>query len=301
MAENHPDREKLENFARGELMIFEERRIEDHLRSGCPVCQRKIDDLLPTFELPLEIEEPAGAPWLVSDQEEASWQRIYARMEHRIAQMAREREAAPALVSELLRHPPKVRGDLARAERRFATVAVCEILIEKSFEEGFQDPATSVALSELAVRLASSLDPSRYGRSVVHDLQARAWGFLGNARRITWDLAGAEHALSLAHAILQEGSADPLEEAKILDLKASLLIDQGRFEKAADLLNAVIEIYRDLRDPHREGRALLSKGLVLGYAGLSEAAVETTREGLSRIDGALEPHLSLMGRHDLRW
>ena len=42
---------------------------------------------------------------------------------------------------------------------------------------------------------------------------------------------------------------DPLEEARILDFRASLLGDQGRFEQAAELLDVVIDIYDDLREP----------------------------------------------------
>ena len=42
----HPGRKDLERFSRGETAAAEERWIEDHLRSGCALCQREVDDLL---------------------------------------------------------------------------------------------------------------------------------------------------------------------------------------------------------------------------------------------------------------
>jgi tetratricopeptide (TPR) repeat protein len=136
---------------------------------------------------------------------------------------------------------------------------------------------------------------------VVQDLRARAWAHLGNARRIGSDLNGAEQALRRAEALLDEGSADPLEEARVLDFRVSLLSDQGWFEQAADLLDAVIAIYEDVQDQHRKGRALISQGLVLSYAGRPEQAVACLTEGLAAIDWAVEPRLALMARHNLAW
>ena len=119
---------------------------------------------------------------------------------------------------------------------------------------------------------------------MVQDLQARAWAYLGNARRIAFDLAGAEEALARAERLAESGSADPLEEARILDLRASLLSDQGHFEQAAELLDVVVDIYDDLREPHRKGRAMISKGVFLGYAGWPEEAIRQIRKGLGLAD-----------------
>ncbi|HEV3077797.1 MAG TPA: hypothetical protein VHB47_25495, partial [Thermoanaerobaculia bacterium] len=67
MAEYHPDREALECFARGESLAETERWILDHLRSGCAICQRTVDDLLPSPETlapstpPLQIRRPLAS------------------------------------------------------------------------------------------------------------------------------------------------------------------------------------------------------------------------------------------------
>ena len=285
----HPDRDTLESFSRGALSAEQAQWIEDHLRSGCPMCQRKVDELLWQLQ-----SSSAGA------QEEQIWGRLLVKLEHRMELIARERSVAPGLVGELLAALPGEREALLRSGR-FQTVAVCELLIERSFAEGFQDPAQARELAGLAVQVADRLDILLYGWSVVQDFRARAWAYLGNARRLGSDLKGAEEAISLAQYFSEEGSADPLEEARILDLKASLLADQGRLEEAAELLDVVIDIYEDIRDAHRQGRALLSKALFLSYAGQPEQSLEWISRGLELIRGEQEPRLVLMANHNIAW
>src|SRR6202035_3901596 len=213
----------------------------------------------------------------------------------------REREAAPRLLVELLAGSPAERQAAVRASSDFQTLALCDLLIDRSFDAGFADRAGAIELAELAIAVADRLDAATYGASVVQDLKARAWAYLGNARRINSDLAGCGEAIEIAERLVEEGSADPLEEARILDLKASLLSDQGRFEDAAELLDRVIDIYSDVNEPQRMGRAMISKGVVEGYAGRFEVAIAVIREGLSRIELEREPRLALIARHNLVW
>jgi tetratricopeptide (TPR) repeat protein len=292
MDAGHPDRNAFERFSRGEAAVAEERWIEDHLRSGCALCQRQVDDFL--------LRAFAPVPEETADQD-AAWDRLFATLGSRLAQAAAERRAAPSLLDELLGRPWEEWPVLFRLDRRLQTVAFCALLIEKSFEEGFRDPARSIGLAERGLLLAGLLDGERYGRSIVQDLQARAWAYLGNARRIAFDLAGAEEALALADRLVEGGSADPLEEARILDLRASLLSDQGHFEQAAELLDVVIDIYADLREPHRQGRAMISRGVFLGYSGWPEEAIREIRKGLGLVDWEREPRLVLISRHNLAW
>ena len=292
MNARHPDRNAFERFSRGGASAAEERWIEDHLRSGCAVCQGEVDEiLLRSFAPPSE--ETAG--------QDAAWDRLFADLGVRLARAAAERKEAPALLDELLSRPWEEWPVLFRLDRRLQTIAVCELLIEKSFEEGFRDAARAIGLADRGLLLAGLLEGERYGRAVVQDLQARAWAYLGNARRIAFDLAGAEEALARAERLAEGGSADPLEEARILDLRASLLSDQGHFEQAAELLDAVIDIYDDVHKPHRKGRAMVSKGHCLGYAGWHDEAIRQIRLGLGLVDWDREPRLVLMARHNLAW
>ncbi|HEV7504202.1 MAG TPA: tetratricopeptide repeat protein [Thermoanaerobaculia bacterium] len=293
----HPDRQTLERYSQAGASAAEERWIESHLRSGCRVCQREVDDLLSAMSSsPQDATAPDGV-------EESAFvqQGIFARLERRLAEVREERREAPPLVAELLGHAAPQRRLLVCQTGRFQTLAVCEMLIDACFEAGFRDAGEAVELAELSLLLTCQLDAGYYGASVVMDLRARAWAYLGNARRIAFDLAGAEEALLEAERQAEGGSADPLEEARIIDLRASLLGDQGRFEQAAELLDAAIDIYDDLREPHRKGRALISQGVLLGLAGGPEEAIRQLRKGLSLVDWEREPRLVLMARHNLAW
>jgi tetratricopeptide (TPR) repeat protein len=292
----HPDRETLAAYSRGELSVADGAHIERHLRSGCAICQPRVDELLLDIEQMLQEGAPFATPSV-----DAGWNRLFARLEFRMAQARLERAAAPALASELLRVTGAARDEALRSDPRFRTLSLCDHLLEQSFEQGFHGPARAIELAQTAVRLADLLDTGTYGSTVVQDVRARAWGHLGNARRVASDLAGADQALTIAESFLVEGSGDPLEEARLLDFKASLLSDRGWFEDAADLLEMVIDIYEEIRDFHRQGRALISKGVFLGYAGRPEEAVELIPRGLARIDREQEPRLALMARHNLAW
>ena len=301
MAEYHLDRTALEAFSRGSLPAAEALRVEEHLRSGCPDCQRRVDEILRAFAELSVREVPAVAGAAARSFRKVAGDQIFAGLDQRLLLVSLERGVAPSLAAELLAASPAQRAELLRTQSRFCSLPVCELFIEQSFAVGFEDSARAAELAELALLLADHLDAGYYGKAVVQDLRARAWAHLGNARRIGSDLNGAEQALRRAEALLDEGSADPLDEARVLDFKVSLLSDQGWFEQAADLLNAVISIYEDVQDQHRKGRALISQGLVLSYAGRPAQAVTCLTDGLAAIDWAAEPRLALMARHNLAW
>ncbi|MBV8201912.1 MAG: hypothetical protein JOZ15_14935 [Acidobacteria bacterium] len=420
MDEYHPDRDALECFARGEILAETERWILDHLRTGCPICQRTIDALLPclaalpalpaaaAFSLPdgrddlqplqgpdetdstslhlpgggfpglpgLPVEaasaatkamNPLANPFTRStpllrgpgvpaaaratgnagasqwspgstaarwpsrrkpqthaalafelagndaaetrrrdrqedrDVENEAWDRIFAKLEQRLVLVAAERRAAPRLLGELLARPPVEWSALVHGSRSFQSLAVCDMLLDRSFEAGGYDCSEASALAQLGILVADHLDTRHYGSAVVHDMKARAWAYLGNARRLGADFTGAEQALAFAEALSEDGSADPLEEARLLDLKALLLSDQGWFEEAAELLDTVIEIYEDVQDLHRKGRAQISKGICLGRCGWPRLAVDLIFEGLASLDREIEPRLALTARHELAW
>ncbi len=296
----HPGRQALERFARGEVFRHEAKRIVEHLRSGCRTCQRQLDGLLPLADEP-GLDRPAsGLPGI--GEVGGSWPRLdLQRLKSQLARIQAERREAPALVDGLLALSASERQAVLRTDRRYWTLAVCDGLIDCSFRAGFDDPAPAVALAELAIELAERVDAATYGRSVVCDLKGRAWSFLGNARRVSSDRRGAEEALRVAQSLLDEGSADPLEQARILDFKASLAADRGHFDEAVELLDMVIDIYGEINEPHRMGRALLSKGVVVGHQGDPAAAADLIERSLARLDRDGEPRLLLWANHNLAW
>jgi hypothetical protein len=302
MSDSHPDQPTLEHFACGDLPDLESRRIERHLRTGCVTCQSEVDRLLlPLAEDPALWSEwiDASASYLSADP--AALARTFDRLERRLSAIEIERAAAPDLLADLLAQPRAERFSILRGQPELHTLAACELLVEQSFEAGVTDPARALELAELAVEISDCLSPDHYGHSVAQDLKARSWAYLGNARRLGADLAGAEQALAYAEHLADDGSADPLEEARILDLRAALLADQGWLEEAAELLDLSIEIYGEVKDPHRCGRAMVWKGIVRGNAGAPARAIPLIEEGRRLLEPRREAYLARIAAYHLAW
>ncbi len=215
------------------------------------------------------------------------------------SRLFQEIDEGKALLTDLFRRSAPERSVAVVEETRFQALGLCELLQARSQELWFSDPAAAVDLAELAVAVAGRLDEEHYGRALVEDARALAWGHLGNARRIASDLRKAEEALQTSEQHLALSDADAHTEAQILSFKASLRNSQGRFDEATQLLDRVIAIYRDARDRHLEGKALIKKGMVMGDAGRHRPAVRLLRQGLSRIVPFEEPALLVSARHNL--
>lgn len=223
------------------------------------------------------------------------------RAGRRLGEILQEIDAAASLLSELLAQPAAERPALVRAEVRFHAFKLCDLLLERSRETWFTDPARSIDLAELAVEVSARLDTGYYGGALVEDTRALAWAHLGNAHRITSDLRRAEEALDTAEKHHRKGDEDELTLARILNFRASLRNAQGRFDEASRLLDRAITIYCEAKDRHLEGRSLIQKAIALGYSGRFKEAVLLVRLGLSRIDIAEEPQLLVMACHNLIW
>jgi tetratricopeptide (TPR) repeat protein len=213
--------------------------------------------------------------------------------------LLKELDDSVALLADLLATPETDRRALLQNGVRFHSLQLCHLLEERSREAWFSDPARAVELAELAVEVAERLDEAYYGVLLSEDTRASAWAHLGNACRIAADLRRAEEALRSAEEHYRHSGEDAYTEALILTFKASLRSTQGRFDEAAGLLDGAITVYRQAHDRHEEGRALIKKGMALGYAGRYGNAIRTIRSGLSRIDLLKEPRLLVTARHNL--
>jgi tetratricopeptide (TPR) repeat protein len=210
-----------------------------------------------------------------------------------------ERAEAPRRVVELLEHPPERREMLVRNHPRFQTWGLFERVIERVREETFDDPREALALARLALALADCLDADYYGLERIEDLRGRTWGYAGNARRVASNHPGANKAFDKALRHLRKGTGDPLERALLLDLKASLLRDQRRFDDATHLLMRALRVYRDVGETHRAGRILIKLSTLYEHAGTPERAIPLLHEALTLIDASREPRLLLNAQHNL--
>lgn len=213
--------------------------------------------------------------------------------------LLRERTEAPELFEALLRHGKARREEVLRSDLRFHTWGLFELLVERSLETVTQDARQAEELGRLALVLSEHLHPVTYGRRAIVDLRIRALAYIGNARRVRSDLAGAEEAFDAAHAHLRRGTGDPLDLAILLDLEASLRRAERRFPEAARLLRHAGEIFLEAGDPHRAGRSLLKLSIVHYFAGELEEALHKLRRSVDLLDMEREPRLRLYAEHNL--
>ena len=140
----------------------------------------------------------------------------------------------------------------------------------------------ALRLARLAVRLAEESSGSELWL-----LRLRGWcePFQANATRVGGELSAAEEVFVRADDLWKRGAAgDPfglLDGTRRLDLRASLLMYQGRFEEANQLLDQVLA---SASDDHARRRLLLMKATNLGVSGQYEASLEVLKEAEPLID-----------------
>jgi tetratricopeptide (TPR) repeat protein len=274
----HLDSTLLSAFGRGRLSRRRNRQVVRHLLTGCEAC-------LQAAALPATYGE--------------AFARAGAEVERHQAELAREREAAPERLRELLAHGYDRQCAMVVEEARYRTWTLCELLLDASRDWGFQNPGRALELSRLGVDIATRLDAATYGEERVKDLGARAWALLGNAQRIRSDFREAEKSFATAERLLKRGTGDPLEKAHLLFLKSSLLGNQQRFAEAFRLLDRVSAIARRCEDPQLHGKALITRGFLLGIAHDPEAAIRYLTEGIRKLDPASDPRLLVAAHHNL--
>jgi tetratricopeptide (TPR) repeat protein len=150
----------------------------------------------------------------------------------------------------------------------------------------------------LAIAAAEKLDAELLGAERVGRCRSRAHAALGNALRIVGRFDEAQSQINRAYEIYLNGTPCTSEEARLLDLQASLYASQRRFEEACEILKKVYGSYRRNGEDHLAGRALISQAVYAGYSGLTEEALQLIDAGLLLVDGERDPDLVAMARHN---
>jgi tetratricopeptide (TPR) repeat protein len=275
--------------------------IVGHLLSDCPACKQITGSLWEDIENGLgatllddsETETPRPSPY------EGLFDRALARASHEVVDLAQERASAPSLYLELSGHPQPRRLTLARNSRRFQTWALCELLIEKSYDTRFEAAQTGVELAELAVAAAQKLDPTFYGSRQTQDLLGRCWAYLGNALRVRSDLRQADEAFHQAGECFDQGTGDRLDRALLYRFQAHLLRARRQFEPAHRMQDRAVALYRECGETHLIANTLSDQALGLAYSGEPERAVPLLEEALELVDSQHEPRMVAGIRHNL--
>ncbi len=286
---DHPTPEELEGLVWNRVSGGRRREILLHVLRGCTACKAV---LAPHFGALLGLVEPPEPT--LSKQEEERYDVAVGRAFSSVLAQARElretrrREVATdAGLEALPRVPEPLQG-----------VPLFESLLQQSWALRHEDPAEMVRLAERARGLAESMRLSDLSPQALADLHCRAWIELGNAYRVADDLAAAERALGRATERFLEGTQDDLLAARLFSVQASLLTDGRRFNLAETALDLVIGIHQRRKDEHEAGRALLQKGIVTGYQGRSEEALQLISRGLQGLDEDRDPRLVHMALHN---
>jgi len=290
MGEWHPERKALENFLGGRLAEPDSRALERHLFT-CAPCEERLLSLLPAAPE----ERGGGYGELIRDLLEE----VRPEMGDRKALLAQERREAQALWQLLLKLSPAERLRRAADEARFHTWGLFELLIEESRHPAEIEPLRAEEQLRLALALTDHLSPVRYGQGSVEAAKSRTWAYLGNTLRLLSDFRQSEQAFQMAELYLSQSWHDPLDEALILDLKGSLRRAQRRFDESVSLLDDAIGLYREVNEPHLQGRATMTKGLVLQYNNDFPGATACFRTSLFLLDGAQEPRLVVASQFNL--
>src|SRR4051794_34051750 len=210
---------------------------------------------------------PAAGAGAAPDYD-AAFHGLCFHLQDHVAEMARQRQRLPVLRERLRGLSADDRRTLLRADPAFHTWTLGEELIEESRRSLGCDLDRAQELADCAVIVTGALEPrGGFSDALINDLEARAWGARGEVLRRLADLRGAGEAFAAAEGLLAQGTGDPLEEAGLLELRASLCRDQSRSREAHCLLDDAAAVYRRCRGFHLLGRAHVREGGGYGEAG----------------------------------
>lgn len=294
----HLGKGEFESFLTDRLDAADRKRVLRHL-SGCSSCRRRLRE---AAEVLLGDE-----PWMVAepvseDQYDAALARsaVFARsLQKRWRKEGEKLEEALACLDQA----PGGLGDESFPWRRAQALhgwPLCEALLRKSYEARFTDPKRMLSLAESATGVAKHIKAEKYPwPGFVADLRARTFAELGNAYRVNDRFSEADTAFERAIGFLDEGTGDPLLQARVLDLFASLRSAQRRLDDAIEMLELVYGLYLEAEDRHLAGRALISKGMNTRCQGQPREAVSLFARGLELIERERDPQLGSIGQQAL--
>ena len=208
------------------------------------------------------------------------------------------------LTRQLLAQEPAARRALVEAEAAIRRPEVFGRLVALCFAQRHRDPRRMLEIAEVALLVAQAFAQDQAvlpGPSslLASDLQAEAWAYLANARRISGEHGEAEACWREARKFLAAGSGDPLLAARLSALEANLRADLRQFADAERQFHRAASLYEAAGDRHLAGRTLLDLARTFQEAGETGKAIATLYGGASRLDLSREPSLFVMVVHNL--
>lgn len=174
----------------------------------------------------------------------------------------------------------------------------CQRLLFEAKRSWTNNPRLAHDRAVLAVAVAERLLPADYDPQWIADLQAKAHAYLANVLRILAQFRTAEEELRVAEDRLAQGVGSGREEARVLGLRASLLMDQNRYHEALALLDRVEKISKERKDRHEVGRISLKRARVVSALGRASEAAEECVRAAAALNGAREASLLILAQQN---
>jgi len=286
----HPSPDEFLSVVRGEAPPEVARAVVRHLLDGCAQCAQSSDGIRSSPEKAnLEKTSPTGPYDAVLD-----------KVTRRVIDHKRSLHNARILALELMAHPAVEGLGQIHSTRRYATLALCELLLKKARQGWMEGTGLETSFTRLAAGIAEQLDLDVYGSQVIPDVRASPWAYMVNAHRLQADVETAENTLALVRAFL-ESRRKPAESPGLFSLSASLRLDQGRFDEAAQWMNRLASVYRRQGDAHGLGRVMIRKSCIRANQGQAASALRLLRRGGALVDVRREPRLAIYANHALIW
>ncbi len=167
---------------------------------------------------------------------------------------------------------------IIRERLKFSTPALFHHLRNKCIPEGRNDRKFGVHLAELAMQ-ALSVTEYVTGKELLN-LRAQGWVWLGNARRLTDDLNGADAAFSIAEAYLVQEIGKPSVRAEYYSMKTSLRLWQRKTEEACELNARALSMFRDLGETREIATSLIIGAFLHQRTGNDDLSIAYSNEAL---------------------
>lgn len=219
-------------------------------------------------------------------------------LEHFEPLVATELAGVDELLSELEARPTDAQLALVDAEERFHRWALCQRMLERCRSQWVSDPVLAHARAQVAVAVADRLSDEEYHPRWTADLRAKAHAYLANTHRATGDLRASELEFALAERWVERGAGQGRAETEVLDLKASLLLDQHRYLEAEAILDRVERHFREYGQTERLARVLIKRATVSFARDLPHQAVERVDGALAILDRDAQPFLHQAALHN---
>lgn len=236
------------------------RLVEDYPRRGRRLLEELFDTQSP-LELP-DLEDPAKLD------------RVLEHLRTHSLALYEPGAGASLPLDELTGHPPQRQQLIVANSRRFHHPEVAEAFLQRCEFLWHHEAHRAIESARLALTVLERLDPRVYHPKALADLRGLAWTFLGNSYRVASRKSEALACMHRAVLALEEGSGDPLEQARLLDRWSSLERDLEHIDKALQYSRRAADLFKRHGEMSSHWRARVTTLSILGFADRGQEVIE---------------------------